>query len=90
VFTESTGDSGGRQNIGVIAHGDWALFKGVEFGSTAARQFSARGASGAASGVSGLVEVWLDSRPALPSAVSRWSTRAAGSRGGRSRRTPVR
>ncbi|MEV5082865.1 glycoside hydrolase family 16 protein [Streptomyces sp. NPDC056159] len=66
VVTESTTDTGGGQNIGSIANGDWALYKGVNFGSTAARQFYARVASGAASGVSGLVEVRLDSRANAP------------------------
>ncbi|GGZ38893.1 glycoside hydrolase family 16 protein [Streptomyces poonensis] len=64
--TEATTDSGGGQNIGALANGDWALYKGVNFGSTAARQFSARVASGAGAGVSGLVEVRLDSRTSAP------------------------
>lgn len=64
--TESTSDSGGGQNIGSLANGDWAQYKGVNFGSTAATQFVARVASGAASGVSGLVEVRLDSRGNAP------------------------
>jgi len=64
--TESTSDSGGGQNIGSLAGGDWALYKGVNFGSTAAKQFYARVASGAAGGVSGLVEVRLDSRTSSP------------------------
>lgn len=38
----------------------------MNFGTTAARQFSARVASGAAGGVSGLVEVRLDSRSNAP------------------------
>ncbi|MGI5379512.1 glycoside hydrolase family 16 protein [Streptomyces sp. CA-251387] len=66
VSTESTSDSGGGQNIGSLANGDWALFRGVDFGSSAATQFVARVASGAASGVSGLVEVRLDSRSNAP------------------------
>ncbi|MGV9944285.1 glycoside hydrolase family 16 protein [Streptomyces sp. NPDC003401] len=66
TITETTTDSGGGQNIGALANGDWALFRGVNFGSTAARQFNARVASGAAGGVSGLVEVRLDSRTATP------------------------
>ncbi|MEV6615856.1 glycoside hydrolase family 16 protein [Streptomyces sp. NPDC051051] len=66
TITETTTDSGGGQNIGALAGGDWALFRGVNFGSTAARQFNARVASGAAGGVSGLVEVRLDSRTAAP------------------------
>ncbi|MFF3311803.1 glycoside hydrolase family 16 protein [Streptomyces sp. NPDC002952] len=66
VSTETTTDSGGGQNISAIGNGDWALFKGVNFGSTAARQFYGRVASGAAGGVSGLVEVRLDSRTSTP------------------------
>ncbi|GAA3842377.1 glycoside hydrolase family 16 protein [Streptomyces phyllanthi] len=66
VNTESTSDTGGGQNIGSLANGDWALYQNVNFGSTAATQFVARVASGASSGVSGLVEVRLDSRTATP------------------------
>ncbi|MFF2202503.1 glycoside hydrolase family 16 protein [Streptomyces sp. NPDC058145] len=66
VVPESTTDSGGGQDLGSLANGDWALYKGVNFGSTAAKQFYARVASGAASGVSGLVEVRLDSRSNAP------------------------
>ncbi|MFI1564948.1 glycoside hydrolase family 16 protein [Streptomyces sp. NPDC020490] len=66
VVTETTSDTGGGQDIGYLANGDWALYKGVNFGSTAATQFFARVASGAASGVSGLVEVRLDSRTSTP------------------------
>ncbi|GGL79341.1 endo-1,3-beta-glucanase [Streptomyces fumigatiscleroticus] len=66
TITETTSDSGGGQNIGALANGDWALYKGVNFGSTAAKQFYGRVASGAATGVSGLVEVRLDSRTATP------------------------
>ncbi|MGW1613380.1 glycoside hydrolase family 16 protein [Streptomyces sp. NPDC002285] len=66
VSTETTADSGGGQNIGSLAGGDWALYRGVNFGSTAATQFVARVASGAANGVSGLVEVRLDSRSNAP------------------------
>ncbi|MEH0574184.1 MULTISPECIES: glycoside hydrolase family 16 protein [Streptomyces] len=64
--TEATTDTGGGQDIGSLANGDWALFKAVNFGSKAATQFNARVASGAAGGVSGLVEVRLDSRTAPP------------------------
>ncbi|MFD3496715.1 glycoside hydrolase family 16 protein [Streptomyces sp. NPDC058676] len=64
--TETTSDTGGGQNIGSLAGGDWALYRGVNFGSTAATQFVARVASGAAGGVSGLVEVRLDSRTSTP------------------------
>ncbi|MFF2429937.1 glycoside hydrolase family 16 protein [Streptomyces mirabilis] len=64
--TETTTDTGGGQDIGSLAGGDWALYKGVNFRSTAATQFYGRVASGAASGVSGLVEVRLDSRTSTP------------------------
>ncbi|MFE6486745.1 glycoside hydrolase family 16 protein [Streptomyces sp. NPDC057757] len=66
VGTETTTDSGGGQNLSALANGDWAQFDGVNFGSTAATQFVARVASGASSGVSGLVEVRLDSRTSAP------------------------
>ncbi|MEU9449667.1 glycoside hydrolase family 16 protein [Streptomyces sp. NPDC048277] len=66
VTAETTTDTGGGQDIGYIANGDWALYKGVDFGSTAATQFYARVASGAASGVSGLVQVRLDSPSNAP------------------------
>ncbi|GAA0700790.1 glycoside hydrolase family 16 protein [Kitasatospora atroaurantiaca] len=58
--------SEGGQDIGSLANGDWALYRGVNFGSTPATQFVARAASGAAGGVSGLVEVRLDSRAGAP------------------------
>ncbi|QES46736.1 1,3-beta-glucanase [Streptomyces venezuelae] len=66
LSTETTTDTGGGQNVGSAANGDWALFKGVDFGATPATQFHARVASGAAGGVSGLVEVRLDSRSNAP------------------------
>ncbi|MEW2623991.1 glycoside hydrolase family 16 protein [Streptomyces sp. NPDC048106] len=66
VTAETTTDTGGGQDIGQVANGDWALYKGVNFGSTAATQFYGRVASGAGAGVSGLVEVRLDSRGNAP------------------------
>ncbi|HEX5496735.1 MAG TPA: glycoside hydrolase family 16 protein [Mycobacteriales bacterium] len=66
VQAEATTDTGGGQDIGFIANGDWALYRGVDFGSAAARQFVARVASGAGGGVSGLVEVRIDSRSNPP------------------------
>ncbi|MFF3419463.1 glycoside hydrolase family 16 protein [Streptomyces sp. NPDC002698] len=66
VVSETTTDTGGGQDIGTIANGDYALYKGVNFGSSAATQFRGRVASGAAGGVSGLVEVRLDSRTSTP------------------------
>ncbi len=65
-MVEPTADTGGGDNIGALGNGDWTLYPDVDFGSTAARQFVARVASGAAAGVSGLVEVRLDSRTSAP------------------------
>ncbi len=66
IGVETTTDTGGGQNLMQIGNGDWALYRGLDFGSTAATQFVARVASGAAGGVSGLVEVRLDSRSNAP------------------------
>jgi len=67
VGVETTTDTGGGQNISHLANGDWTRYNGVDFGTSGpARQFSARVASGAAGGVSGLVEVRLDSRANPP------------------------
>ena len=61
VQTETTTDTGGGQDVGWIANGDWIGFTGVDFGSTGLNSISARIASGAASGVTGTFEVHLDS-----------------------------
>ncbi len=61
LTTEPTTDTGGGLDVSSAAGGDWALYKGVDFGAAPATQFYARVASGAAGGVSGLVEVRLDS-----------------------------
>ncbi|MBL0887222.1 glycoside hydrolase family 16 protein [Myceligenerans indicum] len=66
IQTETTSDTGGGENIGCAANGDWVRFDGVDFGSSAAHTFSARVASGAAAGISGLVEVRLDDVNAEP------------------------
>jgi hypothetical protein len=58
--------NGGGQKLGSIANGDQALYRNVDFGSNPAHTFILRQASGAASGVSGLVEVRLDSPTATP------------------------
>jgi len=67
--TETTTDTGGGQDVGYIGNGDWLQYNGVNFGTTALTQFNARVASGAAAGVSGIVEVHLDSltNPAIGS-----------------------
>jgi hypothetical protein len=64
--TEACSDTGGGQDVGYIANGDWLGYANVDFGSGGATQFQARVASGAASGVSGLVQVALDSPTAAP------------------------
>jgi beta-glucanase (GH16 family) len=66
TIVETTTDSGGGQNVGAISNGDWLRYDGVDFGTEPARQFRARVASGAAAGVSGLVQVRLDSPTAAP------------------------
>ncbi|WP_396780097.1 carbohydrate-binding protein [Microbispora sp. H10830] len=63
---ETTQDVGGGQNVAHIGNGDWLRYDDVDFGATAARQFKARVASGAAGGASGLVQVRLDSLTAAP------------------------
>ncbi|WP_214408522.1 glycoside hydrolase family 16 protein [Sphaerisporangium fuscum] len=63
---EATTDTGGGQNVSYIGNGDWLRYDGVNFGSGAATQFKARVASGAGGGVSGLVQVRLDSLAAAP------------------------
>jgi Beta-1,3-glucanase/Carbohydrate binding module (family 6) len=64
--TQACLDTGGTDNVGWIANGDWLGYSGVEFGSEGATQFYARVASGAASRISGLVQVALDSPTATP------------------------
>ena len=64
--TEATTDTGGGQDLAQAGNGKFALYQGVNFGTTAAKQFFGRVASGAAGGVSGLVEVRLDSVTAAP------------------------
>jgi hypothetical protein len=66
VQTEATSDTGGGQDVGWIGNGDHLRYDGVDFGSTARTQFTARVASGAAAGISGLVTVRLDSLTAAP------------------------
>ncbi|GIE83887.1 endo-1,3-beta-glucanase [Actinoplanes regularis] len=58
--------SEGGQDVAYIANGDWLQFNNVNFGTGGVKDFVARVASGAASGVSGLVEVRLDSRSNTP------------------------
>ncbi|OLE23871.1 MAG: hypothetical protein AUG44_20910 [Actinobacteria bacterium 13_1_20CM_3_71_11] len=66
LTVEATTDTGGGQNLANAANGDWAMYQNVDFGTTPATQFYGRVASGAAGGVSGLVEVRLDSPTSAP------------------------
>jgi chitodextrinase len=66
VAKEATSDVDGGEDVAWIANGDHLRFDNVAFGSTARTQFSARVASGAGGGVSGLVVVRLDSLTAQP------------------------
>ena len=61
THTETTSDTGGGLDVAQLSNGNWLRFDGIDFGSTPATQFYGRVASGAAGGVSGLVEVRLDS-----------------------------
>jgi len=58
---EATADTGGGQDFGQLANGAWTEYPNINFGTSGATQFVARVASGAAGGVSGLVNVHLDS-----------------------------
>ncbi|AEV88403.1 endo-1,3-beta-glucanase [Actinoplanes sp. SE50] len=56
----------GGQDVGYLTNGDWMQFDNVDFGTGGVKDFVARVASGAAGGVSGLVEVRVDSRNNAP------------------------
>lgn len=58
---EACTDTGGGQDVGYIANGDWLQFNNVNFGTTSPTSVQARLASGAASGVTGTLEFHLDS-----------------------------
>ncbi len=64
--TEGTADTGGGRDVGWIGNGDWLRYDSVDFGTTGLRTISARVASGASAGVSGTVQVRLDSPANLP------------------------
>ena len=56
---ETTSDTGGGQNVGWIAPGDWLAYDNVDFGSTSPASVTTRIASGAT--VSGTIQYRLDS-----------------------------
>jgi hypothetical protein len=61
IATASNGSA-----LAYIASGDWVRYDNLDFGSLAAKQTTIHIASGAATGVSGLVQVRLDSPTATP------------------------
>jgi beta-glucanase (GH16 family) len=65
AVTRETASEGG-QDVGYISNGDWMQYNNVDFGTGGVRDFVARVASGAGAGVSGLVEVRIDSRGNAP------------------------
>jgi hypothetical protein len=64
--TQTETASEGGQDVGYIGNGDWLQFNNVNFGTSSPRDFVARVASGAGAGVSGLIEVRVDSRSNAP------------------------
>lgn len=64
IQTEACAEGG--QDVGWIANGDWLQYNNVDFGTGGVRDFVARVASGAGGGVSGLVQVRVDSRGNAP------------------------
>ncbi|MFD7734623.1 beta-1,3-glucanase family protein [Kitasatospora phosalacinea] len=63
--TEACSDTGGGTDVGWLSNGDWLRYS-LDFGTTGATRIDARVASGAAAGVSGLVQVRLGSPTATP------------------------
>ncbi|WP_371501743.1 beta-1,3-glucanase family protein [Kitasatospora sp. NBC_00374] len=63
---ESCSDAGGGSDMGWLRNGTWLKYAAVDFGGAGATRLNARVASGAASGVSGLVQVRLGSPTAAP------------------------
>jgi hypothetical protein len=64
--SETSADTGGGTDLAQLANGAWAEYPNVNFGTTGATQFLGRVASGAGAGVSGLVDVRLDSVTSPP------------------------
>jgi hypothetical protein len=67
--TEACSDTGGGQDVGYLGNGDWLQYNSINFGTTGLHTINARVASGAPTGVSGIIEVHLDSlsNPAIGS-----------------------
>jgi hypothetical protein len=64
--TQPTSDTGGGLNVGWIQNGSWLQYDNIDFGASGLTQFIARVASGAAAGISGLVQVVLDDLSSAP------------------------
>ncbi len=59
--TEPTSDTGGGDDVGWIANGDWVGFNNVVFPSGGMNMCWVRASSGAGTGISGLVQISVDS-----------------------------
>jgi len=57
---ETCSDTGGGLDVTSIANGDYLVYNNIDFGANGPINVSARVASGAVGGVSGLVEFWVD------------------------------
>jgi len=66
VLTEPTSDVDGGNDAGWISNGDWIGFDNVDFHADGMSAFTVRIASGAAAGVSGTVQLVLDSVGSAP------------------------
>ncbi|UQU66565.1 carbohydrate-binding protein [Couchioplanes caeruleus] len=63
---EDTEDEGGGQDVGWINNGDWLRYDQVNFGATPATRFAVRVASDVGDGVTGRVDLHLDSPASTP------------------------
>ncbi|BCJ55114.1 hypothetical protein Asp14428_65890 [Actinoplanes sp. NBRC 14428] len=63
---EDTQDEGGGQNVGYVNNGDWLRYDDLNFGTTPATRFAARVASDVGDGVTGQLDIRLDSPTAPP------------------------
>jgi hypothetical protein len=66
IQLENCVDTGGGQDVGYLGLEDWLEYSKVDFGSAGATKFFVRFASDLPSGMSGLIEVRIDSRSAAP------------------------
>jgi len=66
IQVENCSDTGGGQDVGYLGMQDYLEYNKVDFGSTGATKFFVRFASDLPTGMSGLVEVRIDSRSNAP------------------------